>query len=573
MAIGSKIKDMNFKDFTYKRPEMEAVSKTFESLLEIFNNASSAEEQNEILTKINKAREEFMSMYNICYIRHTIDTKDSFYEEENKFFDQNNPTFQSIVTKYYRTLLSSPFRTEIEKIRGNQLFVLAELSLKTFEPAILEDLKRENELSSEYVKLKASASINFEGEEYNLSGLVPLETSKDRSTREKAANAKWAFYEKHGASFDEIFDKLVKVRHEMAVKLGYKNYIELGYARMKRSDYNAEMVATFRDQILKYVVPVAASLYERQKKRLGLDDLLYFDEGFRFKSGNPSPKGSPEWIVENAKKMYGELSNETDEFFNYMIENNLMDLVNREGKATGGYCTFISKYKSPYIFSNFNGTSGDIDVLTHEAGHAFQVYSSKELGLKEYNWPTYEACEIHSMSMEFFTWPWMNYFFKEDTEKYKFAHLAGAIKFLPYGVAVDEFQHFVYENPTITPEERNNAWSDIEKKYLPQRNYNNNKHLEAGRFWQRQNHIFSMPFYYIDYTLAQICAFQFWKKDREDHESAWNKYIELCKAGGSKPFLELVELAGLHSPFDEKAIKSVIGTISDWLANVDDSSF
>jgi len=531
---------MKFKDFAYHRPKMEEFTLRFNKLLTNFEESDTFEAQDEALLAINAIREEFMSMNNICQIRHSVDTKDTFYEAENEFFDINSPKYEALNNRFYTALTASKFRSELEAKHGKQLFVIAE---------------------------------SFRDNEYNLSALIPLETSQDRTTRKEANEAKWAFYEKHKLDFDRIYDDQVKLRHGMSQKLGYKSYIELGYARMLRSDYNAEMVASFRKQILDYVVPLVSDLYERQRKRLGLETLYHYDEGFRFDSGNPKPKGNPEWIINNAQKMYSELSPETNNFFNYMIEKDLMDLVNREGKATGGYCTFINKYEAPYIFSNFNGTSGDIDVLTHEAGHAFQVYSSKDIGLKEYNWPTYEACEIHSMSMEFFTWPWMNLFFEEDTEKYMFAHLAGALKFLPYGVAVDEFQHYVYENVEATPAERNAAWRAIEKKYMPHRNYDGHALLEEGRFWQRQNHIFSMPFYYIDYTLAQICAFQFWKRDRENHEKAWGQYLTLCKAGGSLPFLELVKLAGLQSPFEKGCIESVIGEVRSWLDSVDDTVF
>ena len=261
--------------------------------------------------------------------------------------------------------------------------------------------------------------------------------------------------------------------------------------------------------------------------------------------------------------MYAELSSETGRFFTEMRETGLMDLSNRDGKQMGGYCTYVSKHRAPFIFSNFNGTSHDIDVLTHEAGHAFQVWSSREFDINEYHWPTYEACEIHSMSMEFFTWPWMHLFFKEDTEKYRFAHLAGAI----------QFQHVIYENPEMTPAERNAAWHKIEAKYLPGRNYSGLPFLEKGGYWQKQSHIFNSPFYYIDYCLAQICAFQFWKRDREDHGSAWKSYVELCQAGGSQSFLSLVKLAGLRSPFDPGCVESVVGEIAKWLEGVDDSKF
>jgi M3 family oligoendopeptidase len=253
-----------------------------------------------------------------------------------------------------------------------------------------------------------------------------------------------------------------------------------------------------------------------------------------------------------------------------MQENNLMDLVAKKGKAGGGYCTYIENYKSPFIFSNFNGTSGDIDVLTHEAGHAFQVYSSRHFEIPEYYWPTYEACEIHSMSMEFFTWPWMELFFEEDTDKYKFSHLSDALLFLPYGVSVDEFQHWVYENPEATPKERKLKWREIEKKYLPHKDYDGNKYLENGGFWQRQGHIYNSPFYYIDYTLAQICAFQFWKRSRENQEEAWADYVNLCKLGGSMSFTKLVEAANLISPFEAGCVESVVGVIENWLNSVDD---
>jgi M3 family oligoendopeptidase len=342
---------------------------------------------------------------------------------------------------------------------------------------------------------------------------------------------------------------------------------------MRRSDYTPEMVANFRKQVREHIVPIASALYARQSKRLGLPKLNIYDEEYKFASGNPKPIGTPEQIVANAAKMYQELSPDTDAFFSRMQSANLMDLVNRDGKATGGYCTYISKFDAPYIFSNFNGTSGDIDVLTHEAGHAFQVWSSRSFPLEEYHWPTADAAEIHSMSMEFFTWPWMHLFFGAQTDKYRFMHLAGAIQFLPYGVAVDEFQHIVYENPDMSPAERNAVWKKLEQTYLPHRDNDGIEHLEAGRFWHKQSHIFNSPFYYIDYTLAQICAFQFWVKDRRDHEAAWTDYVRLCRAGGSLSFLDLVKLAGLKSPFEDGCVQSVVGEIQAYLNSVDDSNF
>ena len=562
---------MKFKEMQYSRPNIKDFEEKFNVLLQEFHSAESFEMQDSIMSKINKMRSEVESMAQLVSIRYSIDTTDKYYEKEQDYIDQNMPIYEGAISKYYYSLVNSRFRNELEEKWGSQLFTIAELTLKTFSPEIIEDLQEENKLSSEYTKLIASAKIMFEGEERTLSQLTPFQQSTSRDIRKSASEVRYGWFTEHEDKFDEIYDKLVKVRTKIAKKLGYKNFIELGYARMLRSDYNPEMTANFRKQVEEDIVPVATKLRKRQAKRLGLDKLKYYDEKFSFKSGNATPKGDPEWILNNGKQMYNELSPETNEFFSFMTDNELMDLVSKKGKAGGGYCTYISEYKSPFIFSNFNGTSGDVDVLTHEAGHAFQVFSSRGYKIPEYNWPTYEACEIHSMSMEFFTWPWMNLFFIEDTDKYKFSHLSEALLFIPYGVTVDEFQHFIYENPEVTPEERKNQWRNIERKYLPHRDYEDNNFLERGGYWFQQGHIFGMPFYYIDYTLAQICAFQFWKRSQEDRVEAWSDYLTLCKAGGSKSFLELVKLANLISPFNDGCIESVIGTIENWLDGIDDT--
>ena len=563
---------VTFDQYTYNRPNFEEAKERFEGLLTAFKEADSMEQQSEAIAKINEFREFFSTQANLAFIRASIDTKDEFYQKERDYFDEVSPQLEELVTAYYKELVSSKFRNELEKKWGSQLFDLADYSIKAFSPEIIELMQQENKLSSEYSKLVASAQVEFDGKTLTLAQLGPYRESTDREIRKQALAASTQFFAENEEKFDALFDKLVKVRHKTAVTLGYKNFVELGYIRMMRVDYNAAMVKKFRDQVRDFIVPLASRLYDRQAERIGVDSLKFYDESLNFISGNATPQGSADWIIENGSKMYDELSPETGEFFRFLTDRKLMDVEAKTGKESGGYCTFIEEYNSPFIFSNFNGTSGDIDVLTHEAGHAFQIYSSRDIGIPEYLWPTYEACEIHSMSMEFFTWPWMEYFFKEQTEKYKFAHLSGALQFLPYGVAVDEFQHEIYEKPEMTPTERKAAWSKIENIYLPHRDFDGNSYLEAGGFWQRQGHIYNSPFYYIDYTLAQICAFQFWKRSREDQESAWKDYLHLCQLGGSKSFTKLVAEANLISPFEEGCVESVIGTIEDYLNSVDDKN-
>ena len=561
---------MNFNDYKYEHLDLEKIKGEFSELIGSFEKAENVEGQIEAFDKIIKLRNHIETMQTLVSIRHSIDTNDEFYDKENEYMDEISPILFGFTNDFYKVLVNSKFKDELIKKYGKLLFDLAENTLKVFSNEIIPDAQEENRLSSKYSKLIASAKIDFDGKELNLSQMVPYTQSKDRNVRIEASKKIAQFFAENQEEFDNIYDSLVKVRTKMAQKMGYKNYVEFGYKQLSRLEYDAKMVENYRKQVLENIVPLHTELRKRQEKRLGVEKLRFYDESIKFNSGNADPHGSPEWILSHGKTMYKELSKETDEFFTFMTENNLLDLLSKKGKMSGGYCTYIPEHKAPFIFANFNGTAHDIDVLTHEAGHAFQVYQSRGFEVPEYLWPTYEACEIHSMSMEFLTWPWMKLFFENDTEKYKFIHLSEALLFIPYGVTVDEFQHWVYENPEVTPQERREKWLEIEKKYLPTRDYGEVDELKNGIFWFRQGHIFSSPFYYIDYTLAQVCAFQFWIKSREDREKAWKDYLNLCKLGGSKSFFELMKSANLKNPFEEGTLASVIPKIKEYLDNVDD---
>lgn len=561
---------MKFNEYKYEHLDLEKIKKEFSELIKSFEKAENVEGQVNAFDEIIKLRNHIETMQTLVSVRHSIDTNDEFYDKENEYMDEISPILFGFTNDFYKALVNSKFKDELIQKYGKFLFDLAENTLKTFSPEIIPDAQEENRLSSKYSKLIASAKIDFDGKELNLSQMVPYTQSKDRNVRIEAAKKVAQFFAENQDEFDNIYDSLVKVRTRMAQKMGYKNFVEFGYKQLSRLEYDAKMVESYRKQVLENIVPLHTELRERQGKRLGVDKLKFYDEAIKFNSGNADPHGSPEWILNNGKTMYKELSKETDEFFTFMTENNLLDLLSKKGKMSGGYCTYIPEHKAPFIFANFNGTSHDIDVLTHEAGHAFQVYQSRGFEVPEYLWPSYEACEIHSMSMEFLTWPWMNLFFENDTDKYKFIHLSEALLFIPYGVTVDEFQHWVYENPEATPKERREKWIEIEKKYLPTRDYGEVEELKNGIFWFRQGHIFSSPFYYIDYTLAQVCAFQFWIKSRENREKAWQDYLNLCKLGGSKPFFELMKSANLKNPFEEGTLAIVIPKIKEYLDNVDD---
>lgn len=552
----------------YQRPSLEEVKSHFSQLIDSFNSANTEEQQRETLSRINALRSEFQTYASIASVRNSINTTDTYYEAEQEFFDESEPVFRELNIRLYRALGNSKFKDGLKEKFGHQLFNLADVSVKSFDPSIIDDLKEENKLGTEYTKLIAGAEVDFQGQKMTLSAMGAFSQDTDREVRKAAYLAVQAFYAAQEKDLDEIFDKLVKVRHRMAQKMGYKNFVELGYYRMSRTDYSAADVAKFRAQVYEHIVPLANLLREEQRKRIGVEKLKAYDVAHHYNSGNPTPKGTIEEIVANGQKMYAELSPETKEFFDFMVNNELLDLENRKGKAAGGYCTMFEKYKAPFIFANFNGTVGDVDVLTHEAGHAFQCFQSRNFEVGEYYFPTMEACEIHSMSMEHLTYPWMDLFFGSDTDKYKYVHLASNVLFLPYGVSVDEFQHIIYENPDMTPAERKQAWLEVEKKYRPWVDYDGVDYLERGGFWQRQGHIYRSPFYYIDYCLAQVCAFQFWSKSQEDFNAAWTDYLRLCNAGGSDSFLGLVKLAGLQSPFEQGLLQPLANKIETHLTEL-----
>ncbi|WP_271397725.1 M3 family oligoendopeptidase [Salinicoccus roseus] len=563
---------LTFNDYKYERPDLAKISSEVDDLLNDFKAKTSAEEQGKVIDELNKHFNHLSTMSTLAYIRASIDTKDAFYDKERDFFDEYGPAIQEIDHKYYEAISSSPYKEALEERYGKQLFALSDNAIKGFDPKVKSLLQKENRLDSEYSKLLASAEIEFDGKVLNLSEFGPYAQHTDRDMRKGATEAVQGFMGEHLEKIDQIFDDLVKTRHEIARELGYKDFVELGYIRMNRIDYDRDMVENFRRQVAEHVVPLVTELKERQRRRIGLSELKSYDESFDFITGNATPKGGTEEILKNGEKMYRELSPETDEFYKFMRERDLFDVEAKKGKEGGGYCTFIPEHESPFIFSNFNGTLDDVTVLTHEAGHAFQSYMSRGFEVPEYQFPTLEAAEIHSMSMEYFTYPWMELFFKEDTDKFKFTHMADNISFLPYGVAIDEFQHIVYENPELTPEERRQEWKKLEDKYLPHRDYDGIEPLSSGSFWHRQSHVFGVPFYYIDYTLAQVCALQFWKRANEDFEAAWADYVELCKLGGSLPFNALARSANLISPFEDGCLESVVGEVKDYLNSIDDKS-
>lgn len=562
---------MKFSQMPYERPDLEAVKAQLNEFNERLAKAESYESAKAVFLERETYEKHVDTMESLVSIRHSIDTRDEFYDEEMKFWNTSGPVLEEYRQEWNRVMLESPFRPQFEEEYGNVMFIKAEMAKKTFAPEIISDLQKENELATTYEKLLASAQIPFEGNMYTLSQMTPFKNDADDDRRLAAWKAEGQWYKDHQKELDDLYDQLVHVRDQIGRKLGYDGYTELGYYRMQRNCYGKEDVERFREAVVKYLVPVADEVCREQAKRIGRAYPLSFaDAALKFRSGNPKPCGEPEDILAQGKKFYDELSPETSKFFNTMLDQELLDVLSTPGKEAGAYCSSIADYGVPFIFANFNGTQGDVEVVTHEAGHAFAAWLNRDRVPYSQIWPGMEACEVHSMSMEFFAWPWADGFFGEDTRKFKYSHLAGALTFIPYGTMVDHFQHIVFEKPDMTPKERHGVWKELLGIYMPWMKLDGEiPFYSEGEGWQRQHHIYSLPFYYIDYCIAQTVALEFWAMIQEDQKNAWEHYMAYTRQGGSRVFTELLEHAGMVSPFDENCLKKVAEAAKKWLSEFD----
>ena len=544
-----------FRDLPYERPDPKQIKKAFTGIVKDFNNAKSFGEADAAFLACNKLLESVFTQRTIASIRNTMNMKDAFYDGEMKFFNRATPKLMLTLRKGIKAILESPYRAELEEKYGRQLFKNMEVQLRLIKPSILLPTIRENNLTTAYSKTAAGCSAEFMGEKCNFYGLLRHMQSTDRAER-KAAFEAWAkLYESVSGTLDGQYEKLVKTRRTIAKRLGFDSYIDYAYLYRGRYDYDAKKTAAFREAVLEYITPLCAQFYAEQAGRLGVERLQFYDEALTFPDGNAVPEGTPEELTEQARRMYEEMSPETGEFFNFMTEHELFDFVTRENKHLGGYCTFLPDEKAPFIFSNFNGTPADIDVLTHEAGHAFQAYyASRRLPIDLLSSSTSEVNEIHSMAMEHFAYPYMERFFGPRADRYRYAHFVSSLETIPYLVCVDEFQHQVFENPGAGPADWRRFWHEIERKYMPWRSYDGNAFLEGGGFWMQKQHVFLYPFYYIDYALAQLDAFALYEKQLAG-EDAWGSYLKLCGMGGVYGYFETLERAGIPNPLEPETVK------------------
>lgn len=548
---------MKVSQIPYKRYTLEEAQAAFGAFTKANAEAKSAQD---VLTAKEALIEHMIDYYTasaLANCRFTLDTRDEFYSAEVSYYDEIGPHIAGMQAEYSKLLLTSPYRAELEKLLNPRIFQALEISMKCFDPCIVEDMQQENSITTEYSKFMSEMKFEFRGQTMPLSALRGHLEDGDRETRRECAEAIGRGLQANAQQLDEIYDKLVKVRHTMATKLGYENFVELGYYRMGRMDYNAEMVRKFRDNVKQSLVPLVAALKQKLAEEMDYGTFMFYDDAVWMAGEQPKPMLDKAGIFAAAQEMYDAMNPVVGDFMRAMQEAEAFDVDARDGKWGGGYCTCFPRYNQPFILANFNGSCGDVDVMTHEFGHALAAHFACEQNNFELDVGGMETAECHSMSMEFLCWKYMDKFFGDMAPKYRKRHLLDALSFIPYGVIVDEFQHVMYENPDMTPAQRKQAYLELEEKYRPYMSLAGIPYLEEGTRWQYQMHIYESPFYYIDYCLAQTVAIGFLVASTENYDDALEKYLAFVKCGGTKAFEQLIEDAGLASPFKDGALETL----------------
>jgi M3 family oligoendopeptidase len=555
---------MTYKHYAV-RPERftdEFVAKEFERLIERIDAAESADAPDEWLRLFEdwNALKSYVSSEG-SRRSHDLskDMSDAELEEADRYFREHvAPVADNGNSKLVNALLASRHRAAIAARYGDYLIRALETAVEPLAP-INNDLRvAVSTLVTKYDKVVSSGEVEVEGNTVTLSQARSLQSAESAETRRQAFVAYRQWFVDHRDELAKIYDELVHLRDRMAKNLGHENYIRLGYLSMGRTDYGQAEVAQFRANVRRYAVPLLSAIHKRLAAAHGSETLKPWDSSYDPELSLPSDVAPVETQLDKAQRVFESLSPELARHFVRMREENLIDLENRKGKRAGAYCTSFPDEGRVAILCNSTGEEEDVRTLMHEMGHAFQGWESQPIEAVDLQWPTSDACEVHSMGMEYLSMRHIEEFFTEDqAQKFRRGRWKRAIDLLCYVCVVDEFQHWAYENPSATFDERDAQWDRLWDTYITGIDYDGNERFKSAR-WYAQGHIFQMPFYYIDYALAETGAMQLALVDSRDHEEGLAKYLELCRIGGTRSVLDIFRKVGMRSPFDGELMRDLM---------------
>lgn len=489
----------------------------------------------------------------------TKNMNDSNAEEADRYYRESvTPVSDDGSSRLVNALIGSKHKAAIAERYGGHLIRVLQTTVEPLAPVNNELRVKASDLVNRYDKAVAAGEVTVNGESVTLAVARNLQSSQDPNIRREAFEAYRNWFLQHRDELGGLYDELAKLRDQMGRNVGHANFIPLGYLGMGRTDYGPAEAAEFRANVRRYAVPLQQKIHRKHAQRLGSETLRPWDVGYDPSLTLPTGIAPVNGQLDKAQRIFDALSPQLAQHFSRMRNEGLIDLENRKGKQAGAYCTSFSDEGRVAIFCNSTGDQEDVGTLMHEMGHAFQGWESQEIEAVDLQWPTSDACEIHSMGMEYLSMRHMNEFFSnEHAEKFRRNRWREAVELICYICIVDEFQHWVYENANATLDERDQAWDRIWDIYKPGLDFSGVEDYKHAR-WYAQGHLFHMPFYYIDYAIAETGAMQLALIDANDREQSLDIYLNLCRIGGTMSVLNIFSNAGLRSPFDPAVMRDLM---------------
>ena len=513
----------------------------------------------ELIDKFNEIRDHYLTLYWISYIGYLKNIKDPKYLNTEGIMSKYGSIIDNLVNEYFKCLVNYQYKDELINYIGKRNYEIASNQSIIVSNDISNLKINERQLCMEYRKTLMSLKFMFNDKEMNLLGLSSYYNVNDEKLRKSSYDKKYEILESLEEELDIIFDKLVKIRTEIASKLKFNSYTDLCFVKMNRIGYTYADLDLLKENVRKYIVPILNTLKEYQKERLNVSNINYYNKNYLFNDGNAQVKISLEEITSNISKILHKYNDKVGLMFDTMLKEGLIDLENRENKSNGGVTTYLPDYKMPTFIKKYMNLEANVTSIFHETGHSIQLYLSRNLLFHENRWPTFDICEIHSTSLEFLMYPFLNMFSKEDENKYKIRHLTSVVSLIVSMCISDDFQKYVYDNPNISIDDRKEYWLYLINKYGIKDN--THSYFDKGIEWQADINRIDDPFYGIDYAISNICALSFYDRVNNDVESAFSDYFDLCSKGNTLSLKRIIKKYKLNNPFNSNDIKNLSDNI------------
>ena len=493
------------------------------------------------------------------YIRMTCQTDDALRSKAYKqYVETIQPVVKPLADKLDRKYLDDSKKYALDKKRYEVYDRDTKADIELFREKSVPLQTKDKLLSQEYQTICGAMTVKFQGEEYTLAEMRKFFEQTNRTVRETAWRTVAHRSLEDAEQLDEILDKMLAVRQQIAVNAGFENYRDYKFKQYHRFDYTVGDCKRYHGAVEKLVVPVLANIYEQRKSQMSLSSLRPWDLDVDPQGREPlKPFETIDDYIARAKQVFGRVDLELGDQFQEMIDLGLLDLASRKGKAPGGYQANLSEARKPFIFGNIVGTDYDLRLIMHEGGHAFHSLACADEPLLAYRDPPIEFCEVASMSMELFAGEHLSVFYNEhDAKRSRRTHLEFIIYILSWVATIDAFQHWLYENPNHSGKQRRETWLKIHDRFGGHFIDWSGLDREHEYRWHRQSHIFKSPLYYIEYGIAQLGALGLWLQSKQKPSVALVNYRRALALGGSRPLPELFTAAGLEFDFSEKTIEA-----------------